>query len=188
MDLSVPAAANLDYSPAGANPLPANPTPDTAISAIWQGRVEAPEPGYYNIVVEADAEATVLLTLDGQTQPLAQNGAIWRNADPLQLKAGTLYNITLTVEKITSNLSVKWETPKRPREAIPGRCLYPPAILAPFTDVYVRFLKSVSLASGLRLTADEIAHFAVDPRLSNQRGLLAERFAGKRRPDSIHSR
>ncbi|HKZ55346.1 MAG TPA: neuraminidase-like domain-containing protein [Anaerolineales bacterium] len=163
VDLSVPAAANLDYSTVRGNALPTNPTPGAAVSGIWRGRVETSEPGYYNIVIEADAGATASLTLAGEAQPLAQNGVVWRNTNPLQLKGGRLYDITLTVEKVKDRLSVKWETPKRPREVIPGRSLYPPTILAPFSDVYVRFLKSVSLASGLRLTANEIAHFAADP-------------------------
>jgi hypothetical protein len=165
-DVSVPAAANLAYSAAGNNPLPTNPTPGAAISGIWQGRIETPEPGYYNLVIEADAGAAVSLTFDGKTPQLAQNGTIWRNATPLQLKAGTLYDITVTVQKLKDRLSVKWETPKQPREVIPGRYLYPPGILVPFSEVYIRFLKVVSLGSNLGLTANEMAHFATDPDFS----------------------
>ncbi|HEY3132260.1 MAG TPA: neuraminidase-like domain-containing protein [Acidobacteriota bacterium] len=161
-DVTVPAAANLDYSKAGPDSLPKNPTPGGAISGIWQGRVETPEAGYYNIVIEADAGATVSLTFAGAAQTLTQNGAIRRNANPLQLKGGTLYDIKLTVEKVKERLSIQWETPKRPREVIPGRYLYPPTILAPFNDAYIRFLKTTSLAAALRLTGNEIAHFATD--------------------------
>jgi hypothetical protein len=160
-DLTVSAIATLDYAP-GANPLPANPAPGAAISGIWQGRIEPPEPGYYNIMIEADAAAAVSLTFDGRVQPLVQTGSLWRNADPLQLNAGTLHDLALTVAKVRDTLSVKWETPKRLREVIPGGYLYPPAIVAEFSDVYVRFLKAVSLASSLRLTANEMAHFATE--------------------------
>jgi hypothetical protein len=116
VDLRVPAAPHLDYSPVAANSLPANPTPGAAISGSWQGRVEIPEPGYYNIVIEVDAGRTMSLTVDGQVQLLTQNGAIWRNANPLQLKAGRLYDIKLMVEKLKDRLSVKMgnaETPSR---------------------------------------------------------------------------
>ena len=37
-------------SPRGGNPLPAIPTPGTAISGIWRGHVETPEAGFYNFV------------------------------------------------------------------------------------------------------------------------------------------
>src|SRR5262249_16238891 len=64
IDLSIPAAAVLDYAPGGANQLPTNPTPNAAISGIWQGRIETPEPGYYNLVIEADEGAKVSLILN----------------------------------------------------------------------------------------------------------------------------
>lgn len=162
VDLSVPAAANLDYASGGSNPLPSNPVPGVAISGIWRGQVEAPETGFYNFVVEADLDATVTLRLGGQARALIQNGKVWRNNDPLELKAGTLYEIELTVNKFKTTLSIKWETPKRAREVITARYLYPPAILPPFTVVYIRFLKTASLVQALRLTANEISRFATD--------------------------
>ena len=134
--------------------------PGNAISGIWQGKIETPETGYYNFVIDADSGATVKLRLGTQDLELTLNGTLWRNAGPLELKGATLYDIALTVEKVKDRLSVKWETPQRARETIPARYLYPPTILQPFTDVYVRFLKAASLATGLGLTAPEMAHFA----------------------------
>ena len=157
VDQSIPAAANLDYASGGSNPLP---NPGNAISGIWSGQVEAPEGGFYNFVIQADTGATVTLTLGGQTSALTRNGKVWRNTDPIELKAGTLYKIVLKVEKIKGALSLKWETPKRAREVIPSRYLYPPTILTPFANIYIRFLKTTSLALGLRLTANEVAYFA----------------------------
>jgi hypothetical protein len=163
VDKNDPAAATLDYSPA-ANPLPPNTTtPGAAISGIWTGSLEAPEAGFYNIIVETDDVATVNLTLDGTARAMVQNGALWRNNDSIELKAGKLYAIAVKVEKVTQTLSVKWETPKRPREVIPGRYLYPPTIIAPFSDAYVRFLKVTSLATTLLISADEMVRFATDP-------------------------
>ena len=159
-DLSVPGAANLDYARGGGNPLPANPTPGNAISGIWTGQVETPEAGFYNFVVEADSGATVTLMLGAQAPLLTQNGNIRRNTEPLELDAGTLYEIMLTVEKVKDTLRVKWETPKRAREVIPARYLYPPTILAPFSDSYTRFLKASALVTTLGLTANEMAYFA----------------------------
>ena len=157
VDQSVPAAANLAYARGGSNPLP---DPGNAISGIWSGQVETPEAGFYNFVIEADSGTTVTLTLDGQALALTQNGTAWRNTNPLELKAGMLYKIELKVEKVKDVLSLKWETPKRTREVIPSRYLYPPTILASFSSAYVRFLKAASLATGLGLTANEMAYFA----------------------------
>jgi peptidoglycan hydrolase-like protein with peptidoglycan-binding domain len=175
VDQSVPAAANLDYANGGSNPLP---NPGNAISGIWSGQIETPEAGFYNFVIEADSEATVTLTLDGDTysvqnSKLTKNGNIRRNSDAIELKAGTLYQIELKVEKVKDRLSFKWETPKRAREVIPSRYLDPPTILEPFSSVYARFLKAASLAMGLTLTANEMAHLAThgDYRINTQ-GLI----------------
>ncbi|WP_167541006.1 neuraminidase-like domain-containing protein [Rhodococcus jostii] len=156
-------AADLDYSVDGSNPLPANPIPGESVSGTWDGQLETPESGFFNIVVETDAGATVRLALDGRDLDLTRNGEIRRNSDPLELTGGQLYDLTLTVENVRRTLRVKWETPKRSREPIPGRYLYPPDITEPFTATYVRFLKAASLAAALPLTAGELSHFATAP-------------------------
>jgi hypothetical protein len=157
VDQSVPAVAPLSYDSAGGNPLPNQGKP---ISGVWMGQVETPEAGYYNLIIEADSGATVTVRLDGLGLDLTMNGNIWRNKDACELKAGVLHDIELKVEKVQNVLRLKWETPKRPREVIPSRYLYPPSILGPFSANYVRFLKAASLAMGLGLTANELAHFA----------------------------
>jgi len=151
-------AAGIDYSPTG-TALPANPAPGAAISGIWTGQIETPEAGFYNFIVEADTVTTVTLNLDGQAVALVQNGQVWRNNNPLEL-AVALHDVVLTVNRITNSLSLKWETPKRPREVVPKRYLYPPGILQTFEDLYLRFLKAASLAQALRLTGAEISAFA----------------------------
>ncbi|MGI8960802.1 MAG: neuraminidase-like domain-containing protein [Bryobacteraceae bacterium] len=164
VDKQVPAAADLDYGTA-ANPLPANPAPGAAISAIWSGLLEAPESGFFNIAVDADAGATVSVNLAGQARPLIQTGTVWRNNSGIQLAAGTLYDFKLTVAKTVTTVRVRWETSKRSREIIPGRYIYPSAQLSIFQDIYVRFLKAASLGSALGLTANELAHFGNDTTL-----------------------
>jgi transcriptional regulator with XRE-family HTH domain len=164
VDKQVAVAANLDYE-TGANPLPLNPTPGAAISAIWSGRLEAPESGFFNIAVDADPGATVSLVLAGHTQPLVQIGTVWRNNNAIQLTGGTLNDIRVMVAKTVTAVRIMWESAKRSREVIPGRYLYPAAQLSIFQDVYVRFLKSAALASALGLTANEVAHFANDTTL-----------------------
>ncbi|MGJ0506828.1 MAG: neuraminidase-like domain-containing protein [Methylocystis sp.] len=161
VDQSVAAAPAIDYS--AANPLPANPVAGAAISGIWTGSVEIPDAGYYNFVISTDATALVTLTFDGTPQPLTRNGAVWRNQNPLLLAAGRLVDIVLKVERVVTNLSLSWETPKAARAVIPGRYLYPPSIMPPFSAAYVRIMKAASLATGLKLSAAEIAHFATDP-------------------------
>jgi hypothetical protein len=153
--------ANLDYAKGGANSLPSNSKQkDAVISGIWNGSLEIPETGFYNIVVDADPGATVTLLLDGdQLTPPPSEGGVWRNSKALELKAGTLYTITIKAEKVRDRFSVKWETPKRARELIPARYLYPPTVLGPFSGTYTRFLKVAALDAGLHLTANEIVHF-----------------------------
>lgn len=161
-DLTVAAVPIPAYAPGSDNVLPANPAAGAAISGVWSGQVETPEAGFYNFVIEADAGAAVKLQLDGVDRPLIQNGTVWRNNDPLELKAGMLYPIAVTVEKVSNTVKIKWETPSRAREIIPSRYLYPPSVLTPFQSTYTRFLKATSLATALHLTANELAHFATD--------------------------
>ena len=113
------------------NPLPANPTPGAAISGVWSGYLEAPESGFFNLRIEADAGATVTLILDGKPVTLTQNGTLWSNTSPIELRAGTLYPINLTVEKVRNVVRVQWEwEPKgQGRAVIPARYLYPAALL-----------------------------------------------------------
>ena len=81
------AEGNLAYSATGSNKLPANPTLGAAISGIWTGYLEAPENGFFNLRIEGDAGTTVALTVDGRTVTLAQNGAVWSNTAPIELRA-----------------------------------------------------------------------------------------------------
>jgi len=169
-------AADLDYAPApggAGNPLPANPAlKDAAISGIWQGYLEAPASGSFNLWIEADPGATVTLKLNDQGIALAHNAKLWNNTAPLELRAGALYPIELTVEKVKDVVRVQWEwQPKgEGRVIIPPRYLYPATLFQAFRQIYLRFLKASTLATDLRLTANELAHFAThaDYRINAQ--------------------
>jgi hypothetical protein len=102
-------------------------------------------------------------------------GTVRRNSSPLSLQAGRLYDVSLKVEGVKERLSLKWETPVRAREVIPGRYLYPPAMVVPFAGVYVRFLKTATLASKLALTAAELSSLTtgVDNQIDQQGWLNA---------------
>lgn len=155
------AEANLEYSNAGANPLPPNAAnPGASISGIWSGYIEAPENGYYNIRIETDATATVALTLDGTTVALAQNGSTWNNEVPIELRAGTLYAVALTVEDVKNNLVVSWQTAGRGWEVLPAPYLYSATLIDNLYQAYVRFLKASALVGALKLTAAEMAHLS----------------------------
>jgi hypothetical protein len=167
VNASVAADSQLDYSPTNGHPLHANAVPGNAISGIWSGLLEAPDAGYYNLVIEADAGANVTLQFDNTAQPLVQNGTVCRNQNPLQLTAGKLYAVQITVQNVTNVVRVQWENQKRSREVIPARYLYPPTVLGPFGDAYIRFLKVATLMTSLQLTANEMAHFAVDADLKS---------------------
>ncbi|MBD1930312.1 MULTISPECIES: neuraminidase-like domain-containing protein [Cyanophyceae] len=154
------AELNLAYSTAEQHPLPVNAAaPDSAISGIWSGYLEAPENGFYNISIEADAGATVALMLAGKALPLTPIGNLWRNDQPIDLRAGSLYAIALTVEKVKATLIVRWQTIGRGWEVIPASSLYSDTLTKHLRITYVRFLKAAALAIALKLTASEIAYF-----------------------------
>jgi hypothetical protein len=99
----------------------------------------------------------VTIALSGAPVPLIQNGTIWRNTAPLPLNGGSLCALTIQVDSVTDRLRVQWESPKRARETIPGRYLYAPAQLGPFSQGYLRFVKAAALAAALGLMAHEVA-------------------------------
>jgi hypothetical protein len=158
-DSTADAAPTLDYSADGPNELPVNPTAGAPISGIWSGYLEAPANAFYNVAIETDAGANVALNLGGEDVALAATGNTWSNQDPIALTTGTLYPVILKVESVRETLAVRWETTGRGWEVIPVSYLYPATLVAHFRSAYTRFLKVSSLASGLRLTAEETAHF-----------------------------
>lgn len=164
------AEADLNYSSAEKDKAKFPDNGGNAISGIWDGYLETPENGFYNVHIETDAGATVTLTLDGKTIDLKMVGNRHSNEDPLELKAGMLYPISLKVEKVKDMLTVCWETEGRGKELIPARQLYSATLISRLRATYVRFLKAVSLTETLKLTANETVHFAshADYRFADQ--------------------
>lgn len=159
VDIARDTESSLAYSTVERHPLPANVvTPNSAISGIWSGYLEAPENGFYNISVEADPGATVTLMLAGKAIALTPTGNLWRNDQPIDLRTGNLYAIALTVEKVKDTLKVRWQTSGRGWEVIPSAYLYSDALTSHLRATYIRFLKAATLAIALKLTAREIAH------------------------------
>ena len=162
------AAPLLDYAAGGANPLPPNPAAGHAISAVFAGYLDVPQTGLYNIAIDADAGATVTLTLSGGAVPMAvaPGGTTWTNQSAITLTAGSLAAFTLTVAKTTQTLRVRWESTGNGWDVIPAKYLYSATLVDRFSRTFVRYLKATSLASALQLTANELAHLAVDPDLA----------------------
>jgi Neuraminidase-like domain/Salmonella virulence plasmid 28.1kDa A protein len=157
------AEANLAYPGSGAGALPFNPG-----SGIWSGYLEAPENGFYNFSIEPGAAGgagagSATLTLNGEDKLLEKNAEAWSNTTAIELRAGTLYPITLKVENITAGLKVRWQTKGRGWEVIAARYLYPETLTGHLRATYVRFLKAISLATGFQLKASEMAYFAAHP-------------------------
>src|SRR5262249_38562173 len=82
---------------------------------------------------------------------------------PIFLTAGMPVELVLTVEKVTSSLSVHWERKGRGWEVIPPAGLYSAVVIGHVSDTYVRFLKTASLATGLKLTSNEMVYLATTP-------------------------
>ena len=173
VDISLDAVPNLAYSQVEGQPLPENTTtPNTTISGIWSGYLEAPENGFFNFSIEADTNARVSLNLGGKLIDLThtQNSILWRNAQPIDLRAGTLCEIALKVENVKDTLKVRWQTSGRGLEVIPAAYLYSSTLISHLRLTYIRFLKVTALATTLKLTASEIAYLAVHTnyRISGQ--------------------
>ena len=153
--------ATLEYKSSGAERLPSSSnTPGARISGVWSGYLEAPENGSYKIRVETDTAATVTLTVNGKPVALTQAGGTWSNAAPVELRAGTLYALSFTVENVKDDLTVRWQTTGRGWEIVPAPYLHSATLVANLRQVYVRFLKAAALAGVLKLTAAEMAHLA----------------------------
>lgn len=156
-DKEVPASGVLEYGTPGGHP---RPNPGGKLSGIWSGFLEAPDSGYYNLVVEAPGATDVLLTLGGDSCPLVRSGARYRNESPVHFEAGSLHRIEIQVNDIDQRVRLRWDTPQRALETIPARFMYAGGIMQSFTDTYIRFLKAVALGQALQLLPAELAHLA----------------------------
>ena len=153
--------AVLEYS-TDTNPLPPNLKVVSApISGIWKGFVEAPSSGFFDLEIDTDG-ATVTLSIDGSDCPLTQSGSLWSNNAPIELTAGTLYEIELTVEKARAVLAVRWETTGQAYSVIPSQYLYDDRAMTNLHVTYVRLLKGASLATALKTTPAEFLFLAAD--------------------------
>ena len=177
----------LAYSAAGDHKLPANPTPADPISGIWSGYLEVPETSFYNVAIETDPGATATLMVGAASVTLAHSDNTWSNQDPISLRAGTLYTLELKVEAVRDALTVRWETTGQGWEVIPARYLYSARLIDHLRTAYIRFLKAISLATGLKLTANETAHVAAaaEYTIAGQAWLNALPVSGS--PDSATS-
>ena len=101
---------------------PCRPTPATAISGIWSGYIEAPESGFYNLRVEADAGATVTLTLDGDAPSRSTQNGSHVDATPRRSSCAPGRCTPIDAdgrEGARTRSRVRWETAGRGWEVIP---------------------------------------------------------------------
>ncbi|HEX4962204.1 MAG TPA: neuraminidase-like domain-containing protein [Thermoanaerobaculia bacterium] len=124
------------------------------------GYLEAPENGLYHLQIEQEGSADAKLTLGGQDVTLDKNGNVWSTRQPVELTAGALYRLLITAQSVTKLPSVRWRTEGRGWELIPESQLYYFAFIDQLRNAAIRFLKASSLATALKMTANEIAHFA----------------------------
>jgi hypothetical protein len=147
---------SLSYAP-NINPLPAGQG-GGPIAAAWSGYVDAPQDGFYDIYIETDAGAAVSLQIGGTQVSMAQANNTWSNQSAISFQAGTLTPIVLTATSVKNTLSVTWAGFGLGRKTIPGEALYSATLVDNLNATYVRFLNTASLATGLSLTANEVAY------------------------------
>jgi Neuraminidase-like domain/Putative peptidoglycan binding domain/Salmonella virulence plasmid 28.1kDa A protein len=131
-----------------------------AVAGIWTGYIGAPADGDYDLGIVADSTANVVLEIDDASVPLMQNGTLWSNQGVISLAAGALSKIKIAATGLTSTFIVNWRSTGLALQVIPGAYLYSDTLMDHLRTSYVRFLRAVSLATALKLTADEIAYLA----------------------------
>jgi hypothetical protein len=131
------------------------------VAGVWSGYITAPQDGDYDIAVVADPAATVTLQI-GQVllHGVVPADGRWENPEPIPLVAGQLTPVTLTAASLRTTLSVSWQGLGLGWQLIPGQYLYSGTLVSRLSDTYIQFLKATSLASGLSLTAPELAYLA----------------------------
>ena len=160
-----PVVARLDYATAS-NPLPPNSgNPADTVSGVWRWLLDPPANGFYTFAIETDPAATVEFHLDNQTITVALADGQWETQDPIELKAGELREIQLTVRSVRDRLALRWQSLGRPREVIPADRTLPAALVDTFEAAYTRLLKALGLAAQLDLDGEELAWFATRPEL-----------------------
>ena len=108
--------------------------------------------------IDESPGASVKLAIGDASVALRRDKNTWSNASPIELSAGTLYTVRLTVEKVQEVVRVRWQTPGRGWEVLPARYLYSKDLSDNVVRVYTRFAKAAFLASVLELTADEFVY------------------------------
>jgi DNA-binding transcriptional MerR regulator len=152
--------ATINYQ-TGDTSLPLDPTNrDSAISGVWRGLLQAPDNGFYNFYINADAGAEIHFNLDGKEIELTVNSGIWENQSPVELEVGRLYELELKAEQIKDVLILEWERTGMGRTLIPSAQLYPKVTINRFTATYLRLLKILGLVETLALSSTELEHFA----------------------------
>lgn len=150
----------VDYRPGGET-LPRDPDGEaTAVSGVWRAFLEAPYNGFYNFRLETDADATVALHLDEREVGLAASDGVWRNTDPIELETGRLYAVSITAERVSETLILKWEQESLGRTTVAPSRLYPAATVARFRASYLRLGKTLAIADALELSREELVFFA----------------------------
>ncbi|GHJ47905.1 hypothetical protein Cs7R123_52470 [Catellatospora sp. TT07R-123] len=123
--------------------------------------LDPPASGFYHLLVQT--AATVTLTVGGAPVAVTQTAGVWRNTQPVELTAGLLTEVAVTVASAdpTARATVRWESPGLARDVIPGANLFPAAQLDRFSRTYLRLLKVFGLAEQLTLSPAELRHFAL---------------------------
>lgn len=145
------------FAAAGQLPIPAGGGP---IAGVWSGFLNAAKDDDYDFTITTDPNATITLEIDGTEVELAQTGSVWTNSTAISLAANSLSEITLTATGLSSTLSVSWGSASQATEIVSDSYLYSATLMDRLETTYVRFLKMVSLATALKLTADEIVWLA----------------------------
>lgn len=159
------AVERLDYA-APENPLPANSgNAAGSVSGVWRWRLDPPGNGFYALSVETDGAAAVELEIDGSAVTMARAGTMWETQDPIELKAGELPEVRLTVRNVRNRMIVRWQSTGLPLEPIPTDRMLAANLVDRFEASYVRLLKVLGLAAQLGLDGEELAWFATRPEL-----------------------
>jgi hypothetical protein len=174
----------LSYPGGDGNRLPLNlMNPASSISARWSGFIEVPQDDSYDFRIETDASATVSLTIEGRAREMTSANGVWTTQAPAMLRGRTLLSIAFLVEKTNERLKIYWKNQGSGWQLIAADALHSARVLQHLRSTYIRFIKSSSLATLLKLSPSELAYFAMAPDYRfGERGWLNTLQADDRLP------
>ncbi len=129
-------------------------------SARWTGWLLAPTTGVQRFYVRASG--AVRLWIGDTLQPVLDAAVSQAEvtSDPIELRAGTLYQVRLEIRQMTEPrvAELRWSGSGTPKALVPATSLYPQSLIDAFTRSFTLLHKGALIVNGFRLGADDVGY------------------------------